>query len=41
MKPSCIMASFNVESLFTNIPEQETINIAILLTFPDETVSIY
>ena len=41
MKPSCIMASFDVESLFTNIPIQENIDIAILLTFLDETVSIY
>ena len=35
------MASFDIESLFTNIPEQKNIDIARCLTFPDETVSIY
>ena len=41
MKPLYIMASFAVESLFINIPVQETIDIATLLAFPDENVLIY
>ena len=35
------MASFDVESLFTNIPVQETIDVATRLAFPDENVLIY
>ena len=41
MKPSYIMASFDVESLFTNIPVQDNTDIATLMTFPDKNVLIY
>ena len=41
MKPSYTMASFDVESLFTNIPVPDTIDISTRLTFPDENVLIY
>ena len=35
------MVFFDVESLFTNIPVQETIDIARCLAFLDENVLIY
>ena len=35
------MASFDVESLFTNIPVQETIDIVTRLAFPGKNVLIH